>query len=67
MDYLEEYYIGLLKPGSKTTRKVPFFPPKTWNVYTRCLEKKPRTQNNQEAWHGVFATNIVAHPDCDKV
>ena len=64
IDYLETYYIGELVSETKSDlRKVPLFPIPTWNVHDRTLERRARTQNNQEAWHGVFAQNIKRCPD----
>ena len=50
IDYLEEWYIGQPVKGNK--RKIPAFPITAWNVNKKTLEGLPRTQNNQEAWHG---------------
>jgi hypothetical protein len=61
--YLESYYIGELLSGSGSHRKVPMFPIQTWNVHERTMENRSRTQNNQEAWHGVFASNVKRCPD----
>jgi hypothetical protein len=63
IQYLEKYYIGELVSSKRELRKVPHFPIPTWNVHDRTLERRARTQNNQEAWHGIFAKNIKRCPD----
>jgi len=60
--FIEKYYIGKLKKGSKSIRNDPFFAISSWNVYDRVLNDLPRTNNAVEAWHKAFANDINDHP-----
>ena len=54
LTYFETYYIGNLKPCSKSIRVVPEFPIEIWNVHERVLNDIERTNNPVEVWHKNF-------------
>jgi hypothetical protein len=45
LTYFETFYIGKLVKKSETTRKVPVYPIKRRNVFSRVKEGKARTNN----------------------
>ena len=60
--YFEQNYIGELKRGRGIGRKEPRFPHEIWNVYDRCIEDMPRTNNNIEGWHNSLQKTIKRNP-----
>ena len=52
LSYVERNYIGCLKNNSND-RKAARFPIELWNVNQRVKDKKSRTTNKVEAWHGT--------------
>ena len=67
LTYFETFYIGKLVKNSETTRKVPVYPIKRWNVFSRVKEGKARTNNSQEVWHKLFAYDAKVHPSFNKL
>jgi hypothetical protein len=65
-EYFEKYYIGEKKQGSER-RSIAMFPKARWNVYKRVLESRGRSDNEIEAWHGVFGFGIGKHPTSNKL
>lgn len=65
--YFENNYIGKLVKNSSTIRKVPPYPIVRWNVHSRVLQNKARTNNSQESWHRVFAEDAHVHPTFNKL
>ena len=57
--YVEEYYIGRLRPNG--TRRTPTFPPALWNMRNAVLQGQPRTNNAQEGWYRRFASAVNCH------
>lgn len=58
LNYFERFYIGKLKPNSKTQRVVPMFPIECWNVFERVKQRLPRTNNNVENWHSRIQADV---------
>jgi hypothetical protein len=48
--YFETFYIGKLIRGSTTVRKLPMYPIKQWNVVSRILNEKGKTNNSLESF-----------------
>ena len=62
VDYFESTYIGVLQPDGRN-RDDPLFAHATWNVYTRTLSGRPRTNNHIEGYRRRFSSNVnAAHP-----
>jgi hypothetical protein len=59
-DYIERTYVGRYRENKKniTKWKKPRFDLKSWNVRDRVILNLPRTQNNQESWHGSINPTI---------
>ena len=57
VDNFERTYIGSLQPDG-CNRDDPLFAHATWNVYTRTLSGRPRTNNHIEGYHIVFITSL---------
>ena len=49
LSYFKTYYIGELKPNSKTARTTPPFPINRWNVHQRVLDSHCRSDAAPEA------------------
>ena len=65
-DYFEKTYIGRVLPNH--TRRIPLFPIRIWNQYTRANLQMIRTNNYVEGWHNGFQTGITcAHPTFTKM
>ena len=64
--YFETFYIGKLVRKSETMRKVPVYPIKRWNVFSRVRDGKARTNNSQEVWHKIFSYDAKVHPFFNK-
>ena len=67
LNYVEKYYIGTLKQGSKSCRNQPMFSKEIWNVHERTIKDLPRTNNSLESWHKQFASDIRAHPSVNMI
>jgi hypothetical protein len=58
-----EGYIGRPRANGDG-RGNPLFPIDMWNVHTRTVEDRPRTNNNLEGWHRRFQSDIGGyHPN----
>ena len=65
-DYFEDTYIGRILPNN--TRRIPQFPIRIWNQYTRVNLHVARTNNSVEGWHNGFQSGIsCAHPSFSKL
>jgi hypothetical protein len=67
LDYFEEFYVGVLRAGSKTVRNRPFFPPEVWSVHQRVLDGRGPADAEIEAWHRVFGYGISSHPTTSRL
>ena len=66
--YFETCYIGKLKIGSNTIRKVPCYPIKQWNCRERTLVDMQKTNNSVESWHKQFENDVgKKHPSVYKL
>jgi hypothetical protein len=65
--YFEKFYIGKLVRGSDSTRRVPVYPIKMWNVVNRVKSNKDKTNNSLESWHKVFIFDALIHPTFNKL
>ena len=43
-------------------RRIPPFPIRMWNMYTRVINRITRTKNSVEGWHNAFNTRILGNP-----
>jgi hypothetical protein len=59
--------IGKLIRGSTTVRKLTMYPIKQWNVVSRILNDKAKTNNSLESWHKAFACDAYVHPTVTKL
>ena len=60
-EYFEETYIGRRLPDQ--TRRIPPYPIRFWNMYTRVLNQTARTNNSVEGWHNAFQSGLSSpHP-----
>ena len=65
-DYFGKTYIGRVLPDH--SRRIPQFPTRIWNQYTRTSLLMARTNNYVEGWHNGFQTGInCAHPTFTKM
>ena len=65
-EYFEDTYIGRIL--SNSTRRIPQFPIRIWNQYTRVNLDTARTNNCVEGWHNGFQSGIsCAHPSFTKL
>ena len=55
-EYFEDTYIGRILPNY--TRRIPPFPKRIWNLYTRVNLHVARTNNSVERWHNGFQSGI---------
>ena len=61
LDYFEENYMGGFRRNAP--RRVPLFSIDLWNMFHRCFDELPRTNNNIEGWHRGFKSSVrVDHP-----
>ena len=61
-DYFEDTYIGRIRRNGR--RDNPMFPKEMWNMYNRCRNNLPRTNNNVEGWHNGVQKHVNAcHPN----
>ncbi|CAF1128421.1 unnamed protein product, partial [Brachionus calyciflorus] len=44
------------------TREKPLFQVDLWSIYSRVLNKLPRTTNHVESWHNAFGNMLKSHP-----
>ena len=59
--YFEDNYIGKRLPNG--SRRIPLFPIRLWNVFTRVIDQQPRTNNCVEGWHNGFQSSLsYSHP-----
>ena len=65
-EYNEANYIG--KILADQSRRVPPFPIRIWNMYTRVRSNLFLTNNSVEGWHNGFASGInCSHPSFIKL
>ena len=55
--YFEDTWIG--RRSVRGQRDSPMFPITSWNVFTRCLNRERRTNNDIEGWHRRFQTVVI--------
>lgn len=67
LEYFESYYVGDLKPNTKTARVDPPFPIDRWNVLQRVLDGRCRSDAAPESWHNVFNFGLHRHPTVTKL
>ncbi len=65
--HFEKFYIGKLVRGSDSTRRVPVYQIKMWNVVNRVKSNKDKTNNSLESWHKVFSFDALIHPTFNKL
>ena len=65
--YFEKYLIGKLVGKTTNLRKIPCFPIKLWNCYSRVLNDRERTNNTIESWHKQFENDCGKHPIVNKL
>ena len=58
LDYVEEYYLGVLRRG---VFRRPRFPYTWWGVLDRVRDNLPRTNNSVEGWHNGFNQHVGCH------
>ncbi|TKR62960.1 hypothetical protein L596_026854 [Steinernema carpocapsae] len=59
-EYFQKFYIG-------SSNTVPMFPHNTWNMYSRLMDRRPRTNNQVEGFHNALASFFgVCHPNIFK-
>ena len=51
-EYFEVNYIG--KRRVDQSRRIPPFPMRIWNMFTRVRSRLLRTNNSIEGWHNAF-------------
>ena len=58
LDYIEEFYIGMIRRGQQRRPRFPF---SMWGVHDRVLNDLPRTNNADEGWHNRFNRHVGCH------
>ena len=57
----KDNYIGKRLPNG--SRRIPLFPIRLRNVFTRVIDQQPRTNNCVEGWHNGFQSSLsCSHP-----
>ena len=65
-EYFEVNYIG--KRRVDQSRRIPPFPIRIWNMFTRVRSRLLRTNNSIEGWHNAFKSGITCpHPSFVKL
>ena len=65
--YFERFYIGKLVKNSQSLRHVPTYPIQRWNLVSKILQDKARTNNALESWHKLFSSDAKTHPTFNKL
>ncbi|KAJ3640461.1 hypothetical protein Zmor_003755 [Zophobas morio] len=62
LNWFEDFYVE--RPNRRgVSRRNPMFPPKTWNLYHRVLNRIDRTNNHAEAAHRRLQNELsMDHP-----
>ena len=64
--YFEDNYIGKRLPNG--SRRIPMFPIRLWNMYSRVSNHQARTNIHVEGWHNAFQSTIsCSHPSIGKL
>ncbi|KAI6661780.1 hypothetical protein LOD99_9847 [Oopsacas minuta] len=65
-EYFEVNYIG--KRREDQSRRIPRFPIRIWNMFTRVRSRLLRTNTSVERWHNAFRSGITcSHPSFVKL